>query len=241
MTRERFLTIRAWMVHFYTSLGIIAALLALTAIFKGSIQEMVVFLAIANIIDATDGALARHWNVKRFAASFDGRKLDDIIDYINYTFLPVFFCYRFGLVLETAGVVVLGVVLIFSIYGFCNQSAKTSDGFFTGFPNFWNVLVVYLYLFGFSPEVNTLILLFFALMIWVPIKYVSFSTVPFRRLTILMSIVYAIISIIIVITFNRVDMRLVWLSLIGPIYYFAISFYLHFKEQRLSALGEISK
>ena len=60
------------------------------------------------------------------APELDGRKLDDITDYLNYTFLPVAFSYKVGLITDP-WVGILAVVLITSIYGFCQTGAKTSE------------------------------------------------------------------------------------------------------------------
>ena len=37
------------------------------------------------------------------------------------------------------------VVLLSSAYGFGSTDAKTSDHFFTGFPSYWNIVALYLY------------------------------------------------------------------------------------------------
>ena len=154
----RFYRLRGWAIHLYTSLGLVVGLLALMAIFDGNAHRSVALLGLALLIDATDGTLARVSDVERWTPRFDGRKLDDIIDYLNYTFIPVVFAYRFGLVTGLGGQIVLGLVLILSAYGFCQTAAKTEDGFFTGFPNFWNIVILYLYVLEFSPGINTLIL-----------------------------------------------------------------------------------
>ena len=82
-------TIRAWAVHFYTSLGLVAGLLALIAVAEGRARDVFIFLGLALWIDATDGILARGWEVIVWTPRFDGRKLDDITDYLNYTLIPV--------------------------------------------------------------------------------------------------------------------------------------------------------
>lgn len=227
--QNTFFKIRAWTVHFYTSLGLICSFIAMGALMAGDVKLCAIILAVSNIIDATDGTLARAWNVKKWAASFDGRKLDDITDYINYTFIPVIFAYRFHLV-EGWGLAVLGFVLILSAYGFCQIAAKTNDGYFTGFPNFWNILVLYLYLFRFPVSVNAIILLVFGFLIFIPVKFISYSTKQFRLITALFSLIYAVIVIIILVTLDHVDMRLVWLSLVGPLYYVIASAYLNLSK-----------
>lgn len=230
----RFFTLQAWAVHLYTSLGLVAGLLALQAVFAGDAGRVIGLLGLALFIDATDGALARASQVKHWTPHFDGRKLDDITDYINYTLIPVFFAYRFGLV-SNGGLAVLSIVLILSVYGFCNEAAKTHDGYFTGFPNFWNIAIFYLYLFRLPPLANELILLLFAALVLIPIKYVSGSTRPFRKLTLTIMVLFWVALIAMGATADRIDMRLVWLSFIGPIYYIGVSLYLNWTERRRQA------
>lgn len=227
----RFYTARAWSVHLYTSLGLLTGLLALEAVYAGAAQRAVMWLGLATLIDATDGTLARRFQVTRWTPGFDGRTLDDIVDYLNYTFIPVVFAYRFGLV-PAAGIPVLGLVLIASAYGFCQTSAKTADGYFTGFPNFWNIMIFYLYLLRLPQWANVAILLAFVGLVFVPVGYVSASTRPLRRLTLGMMAAFWVALIAMGITMNDVDMRLVMASLIAPVYYFGVSIYLHFRKKR---------
>jgi phosphatidylcholine synthase len=212
----------AWSVHFYTSLGLVAGFLALLAIIDLNISRALLFLAIALFIDATDGSLARKADVKRWTPQFDGRKLDDIVDYLNYTFIPVVFAYRFGLVIGITGQLVL------SAYGFCQKAAKTDDGFFTGFPNFWNIVILYLYIFHLSPAVNALILFFFAILMLVPFKYLTHHTARFHRLTMSLLSLFAVALLLIGITIPATPAWLTLLSLFGPIYYLGMSAYLQF-------------
>ena len=57
-----------------------------------------VFLALAAavMVDATDGPLARRAEVKRWMPSIDGRTIDDIVDYLTYTFVPLLLMWRMG-------------------------------------------------------------------------------------------------------------------------------------------------
>ncbi|HEY9077243.1 MAG TPA: CDP-alcohol phosphatidyltransferase family protein [Anaerolineaceae bacterium] len=220
-----FLKIRAWFVHFYTSLGLVVGLLAIIQIMLGDVKWAFLLLGLAVFIDATDGTLARAWKVKIYAASFDGRKLDDITDYLNYAFIPVIFIYKFQLV-PTQMIWVLGVVLITAVYGFCQNVAKTDDGYFTGFPNFWNFIAFYMYLLKLSPVINGIILLIFSLLIFVPVKYLSFSTKPFKKHLFIISGVYSILLLWITLKLEQPDMTLVYLSLLFPIGYAMVSIYM---------------
>jgi phosphatidylcholine synthase len=189
-------------------------------------------LSLAIVIDATDGTLARAWDVQTYTPQFDGRKLDDITDYINYAFIPFYAAYRFGMV-EGAGVVVLAVAAIAAAYGFCQSGAKTKNNTFTGFPNYWNIIIFYMYLFHFSPVVNALLLLIFSILIWAPIEYVSLSMKHLRKLTIWIAIIYNLVmfGVIYLFWFDQPYNYLVWFSLFGPFYYIISVFYLRGKKE----------
>lgn len=230
---------RAWAVHFYTSLGLIAGLLALIAIAEGRPRDVFIFLGLALWIDSTDGMLARGWGVVTWTPNFDGRKLDDITDYLNYVFIPVFFIYRFELV-SGVWTLVLPLVLLASAYGFCQKAAKTDDGYFTGFPSYWNVLAFYFYLIGGPPALTGLLLLFFAAMVFVPIKYVYPSRTPvLRPFNIGLGFFWFLIVCIIMVDFYHPDPSLVYLSLIYPVYYTVLSIYVNFRP-RFDALLHLS-
>lgn len=224
---SRFFVLRAWAVHGYTSLGLLAAFLALQALLAGNAHRVFIWLGVALFIDATDGIFARRWQVQRWTPHFNGRKLDDITDYINYTLIPMLFAYRFGLV-TGVGIPVLGLVLIASAYGFCQEVAKTDDGYFTGFPSYWNVAIFYLYLLRVHPTVAALTLAFLAILVWVPIKYVTWKNKPFRRLTLGLSLVWSVSLLSLLVTFEQVPALLLWGSLFFPAYYFGLTLYLHF-------------
>jgi phosphatidylcholine synthase len=228
---SRMATIRAYAVHFYTSLGLAAALLAAISAADGRARDVFIFLGIALWIDSTDGMLARGWEVLVWTPRFDGRKLDDITDYLTYTFIPIFFAWRFELV-TGSWLIVLAIVLMASAYGFCNKAAKTDDGYFTGFPSYWNIAVFYLYVLKGEPLVNGLILLILAVMVFVPIKYLYPSRTPvLRRLNLTMTVLWFVAYCVITLQLDHPDPTLVHLSLVYPVYYGVVSFYLHFRPQ----------
>jgi phosphatidylcholine synthase len=163
----------AWCVHFYTALGLVAAAGIAFAIVQGtpaSYRLAFFLMLIATVIDATDGTLARLVRVKEVLPGFDGRRLDDLIDFQTYTSLPLLLIWRAGLIApEHAWCLV--VPLLASAYGFCQTSAKTDDGYFLGFPSYWNLVAFYLYVLG-PPEWLSLSLLFgLAFLTFVPARY----------------------------------------------------------------------
>ncbi len=218
---------RAWAVHAYTSLGLVAGFLALRAmLLQMDAQLTFVWLGVALFIDATDGPFARRWEVTRWTPNFSGRKLDDIVDYLNYTFLSVFAAYRFGLA-PSWGMPVLWAVLIASAYGFCEESAKTDDGYFTGFPSYWDVIVFYLYLLDGPGWANALILAIFAVLVFVRVKYVTWKTKILHNVTFVLSMAWCASLLALIVLFEQAPLWLVWLSLLFPAYHFGLSFYLH--------------
>lgn len=235
---RRFYIARAWAVHLYTSLGLICSFLSITALLADHPQRFFLWLGIALWIDATDGTLARKFKVKTWTPNFDGRKLDDITDYINYAFLPIFFAFRTGMV-SGMWTGILLFALLAAAYGFCQGAAKTDDGYFTGFPNFWNIVIFYLFLFRTPVAVNAIVILALALLIWVPVKYISFSTVPLRGLTMAVCALYGVILGILVSTMDQPNPVLLWGSLVVPLYYVIASLSLTLKpEETVSTSSE---
>ena len=101
-------------------------------------------MMIATAIDATDGWLARRARVKEVLPGFDGRALDNLIDFHTYTSLPLLLLWRAD-VLPGAAAWLLLLPLLASAYGFSQVNAKTDDGFFLGFPSYWNIVAFYLF------------------------------------------------------------------------------------------------
>jgi len=214
----------AWLVHLYTALGVAASLFAFIAVYDGRARDMFWLLGVAILIDGTDGILARRADVKKWTANFNGRKLDDIIDYLNYTFIPVFFAYRFNLVGEY-GVWVLAFVLIASLYGFCSEAAKTHDGYFTGFPSYWNAAVFYLYVIKMPPEFNSAFLIFLGILVFVPLKYIyPTQAQSYRLLNIVLAFVWGFATMGVMVTFDDPNPIMVALSLLYAVYYLLASF-----------------
>jgi phosphatidylcholine synthase len=131
----------AWGVHLFTALGLVAAAGMAVAIFDGRYDTAFALMVVATLIDAVDGTFARAARVSKVLPDFDGRRLDDIIDFQTYTSLPLLLLWRAGIV---PGGWLL-VPLLASAYGFCQADIKTADGYFLGFPSYWNIVAYYLY------------------------------------------------------------------------------------------------
>src|SRR3977135_2796747 len=143
----------AWCAHGYTALGLVAAAGIAVAIFDGrpDFRRAFVLVFVAPLVDATDGTLARAVKVKEVLPNFDGRRLDDLIDFQTYTSLPLLLIWRANLLPPGQDFWLL-CPLLASAYGFCQVSAKTEDGYFLGFPSYWNIVAFYLYVLPLPPE-----------------------------------------------------------------------------------------
>jgi phosphatidylcholine synthase len=229
--------IAAWLVHLYTATGLLAAAGVAVAIVDGSPAAMLwafVGLWAAMIIDSTDGILARRVDVKKILPEFDGRRLDDLTDFLTYTCLPLLLVWRARLVPEGAEPFLL-VPLLASAYGFCQTDIKTEDGFFLGFPSYWNVIALYLYFLRPPAPIALAMLLVLALLTFVPTRYLypSQRGTPLSRTTNGLGFLWAVAWGAMLFTAMRATppiaeahdgLRLaVTLSTVYPVYYFLAS------------------
>jgi phosphatidylcholine synthase len=217
----------------YTGLGAVVALLATLDVLAADYRGAFVWLGVQIFIDATDGLLARALRVKERLPHFDGARLDDIIDYLCYVFIPVLLLLHAGLLPPEWGVWVGALVLLASAYGFSQTAAKvkTSDYFFTGFPSYWNLVAFYLFLLALPAAVNAAILVTFAVLVFVPLRYVYPSrTETLSALTNVLGGLWAVLALWILWRLPATDGPLTLLSLGFPVYYMALSFWLNFKR-----------
>jgi phosphatidylcholine synthase len=171
----------AWAAHAYTATGLVCAAWIAVLLVRGgpgAFRQAFVLMLVATLVDATDGTFARRVHVKTVLPGFDGRKLDDIIDFLTYTFLPIGLVWRAQLLPPGYDAWLL-LPLLASIYGFCQVDAKTHDGFFLGFPSYWNIVAFYLLAIRFDPWVALAIVVVLALFTFVPSLYL-YPTMPGR-------------------------------------------------------------
>ena len=83
-------------VHIYTATGVIWGFLMIVAAFRGDPTLALWANLVAQIVDGTDGALARRFRVRAILPSVDGGRLDDIVDYLTYVFAPIVLLWDLG-------------------------------------------------------------------------------------------------------------------------------------------------
>lgn len=162
----------AWLVHCFTASGAVFGLFALSAIHRQQFTIAFWLMAVTIIIDSVDGVLARWARAKELAPEIDGALLDNIVDYLTYVVVPAFFLIESDMLPDSWRFVGAALVILASAYQFTQPDAKTEDHFFKGFPSYWNIVVFYLFFWQTSPWVNFATIAIFALLVFVPIKYV---------------------------------------------------------------------
>jgi phosphatidylcholine synthase len=222
--------IRAAAVHLYTASGVALAFLATAEICSAEPDLRVVFvlLALTVLVDSTDGPLARRWAVKRWLPAIEGRTIDDIVDYLTYTFVPLLLVWRMEWVPEPALAWIVPA-LVASLFGFANTEIKDeAGGFFLGFPSYWNVVAFYAGLFHrlYGPAPNAAILLLLAVATLLPLRflYPNLAPHPWRAPVILGALLWLGAMLAMLRDYPRIPAWAVWLSLAYPAFYVSLSF-----------------
>ena len=216
----------AWGVHAFTASGGLVAVAALLACARGDLRVAALWMLVALFIDAVDGTLARRVGVSEVLPGIDGRRLDDIVDYVNYVIVPAVFLVQAGSVIHP--LVAAGPVIA-SAYGFSQVDAKTEDHFFVGFPSYWNVVAIYLWGLAVPAGLGSVLLLALSAAVFVPLKYVypSRMTALWRTTNGGAALWTATVAAAIAAaTTGLPDRRILWITLLYPVYYVGISFWL---------------
>lgn len=214
----------AWLVHVYTASGSVAALLAAAAAVAGDLRRAFLWLALQVFIDSSDGVLARLVRIRDRAPLVDGTRLDDIVDYVAYVFVPALMVMTGGIVPPPAGWAVAAAMLVSSAFGFSRVDAKTADHFFTGFPSYWNIVLLYLVAMETTPAWNAAILAGLAALVFVPVRYVYPSRTPvWRGATVALGCVWGAQMVAVIVLLPDVPRGLLWTALVFPAYYVVLS------------------
>ncbi|MNE26891.1 Phosphatidylcholine synthase [compost metagenome] len=204
---------KAWSVHAVTASGVILALLALLAVLDGRPQVCLLWLGAALLVDGLDGTLARKFDVKGVLPHFDGSTLDLVIDYLTYVFIPAIFVYRFIPLPEYSLLLAVGVILLSSLFCFCNLNMKSQDNYFVGFPAAWNVVIVYLYLLEFAPWLSLATILLLSGLTLSKMKFLHpFRVKQFMPLNIGVTLLWMAVSAVLIVQYplNQTWLLLIW-------------------------------
>jgi phosphatidylcholine synthase len=214
----------AWLVHLYTAMGFVCAAGIAVLIIRGgdeSFRWAFLLMMVATAIDATDGWLARKARVKDVLPRFDGAALDNLIDFHTYASLPLLLLWRANVLSgQTAWLLILP--LLGSAYGFSQVNAKTDDGFFLGFPSYWNIVAFYAYVLRPPPWATASAIVVLSALTFVPTPYLySTRGGPMAKAMNVGAVIWFVLLGLVL--FGRAQEALAVVSLIYPLAYLALS------------------
>ena len=231
----------AYAVHVFTASGVVMAFLATAEVCSPTPDPRRVFLylAIQVLIDALDGPLARAFDVKRAVPWISGRTIDDLVDYLTYTFVPLLLVWRMGWVPDPAAAWV-APAMVASLFGFANTGAKDeAGGFFLGFPSYWNIVAFYIGLWhaAVGPWPGALLIAALTVLTVLPVRFVypNLAPRPWRWPVLVGAAVWAVMVAGMLVVYPRVPGWLTGLSLIYPVLYVLLSLWLDAQGRRRRA------
>jgi phosphatidylcholine synthase len=196
VARHRLVRFAAAGVHVFTALGAVCGLLAALAAFDSAWERMFAWLGLALFIDGIDGSFARLTKVEERLPRFSGERLDLVVDYVTYVFVPALALVRAGFLEGMVGLVLAAAILLSSLFHFSDLASKGDDYSFIGFPAVWNLVAFYLFALQ-TPQwatyaiVGACIALTFVPMRWVhPLRVVRL-----RLVTLAITLAWAIAAV----------------------------------------------
>lgn len=211
----------AWGVHAYTALGGVLGVFALMFAGLHMVREAYVLLVLQMVIDATDGLMARRVRVREVLPQFDGATMDNVIDILTYAWVPFFIILQESLLPHPLWII---PAVLAALYAYGQANMKTDDGYFIGFPTYWNVVALYLYWLRPEPVVAVLAILLPALLSFIPTRYLypSKGDTLWRTSWGLGTI--WVVGVLFLLSQPRPALELVLLSLAFPLWYLCASF-----------------
>jgi phosphatidylcholine synthase len=186
----------AFSVHIFTACGAGLALLALIAAVRAEWVTMFLWLGVALIIDAVDGAIARALKVTEVLPNWSGDTLDFVVDFTTYVFVPAYAITASGMLLPVAAPILgIGIVVSSALY-FADRRMKAADNHFRGFPALWNAAAFYLFLLHMPPVLSTLAVAVLIVLTFVPIHVLHpFRVVRLRWLTMWLMAAWGVLAL----------------------------------------------
>ncbi len=161
----------AALVHLFTALGAVCGLLATRAVLAGAWEAAFAWLGLALVIDGIDGTFARMAKVSQHLPRFSGERLDLVIDYVTYVFVPALALVQAGYLPGGLGVVLASLILLSSLFHFSDTESKTDDHCFVGFPAVWNIVAFYVFALAMPPWLCAALVLVCVALTFVPMRW----------------------------------------------------------------------
>jgi phosphatidylcholine synthase len=226
MTKNKLL---AWGVHLYTASGGVLGMFALFAATEEHFRTAFLLIIVTMLIDATDGMMARRCKVGKVLSGFDGGAMDNVIDILNFAWLPIYIIGVLDVLPHPAWVI---LPTLSALYYYGQTDAKTDDGFFTGWPCYWSVVALYFYWLQPHPMAGGAIVLLFTVLTFIPTRYLypSKGDTLWRTSWGLGAIWFGMVIYLLV--FAPDNHLMMWLSLFYPVFYMLASFQVDYQMRR---------
>ena len=196
MAGNRFFGLAAAGVHIFTALGAVCGLFAALAAFDGAWERMFAWLGLALFIDGIDGSFARLTRVEERLPRFSGERLDLVIDYVTYVFVPALALVRAGFLAGALGLVLAAAILLSSLFHFSDLASKGDDYSFIGFPAVWNLVAFYLFALATPQWATYLVVTACIVLTFVPMRWVHpLRVVRLRLLTLAVTLAWALAAV----------------------------------------------
>ncbi len=162
---------KAFSVHLLTASGSFLAFLSVVAASEMRWTSMFLWLGLALFVDGIDGPIARKLQVKEVLPNWSGDTLDNIIDYVTYVLIPAFALYQRGFMGENLSFLSAAIIVVSSAIYYADMGMKTKENFFKGFPVVWNMVVFTLFIVEPGEYAAFSVVLFAAVLTFVPISF----------------------------------------------------------------------
>lgn len=219
--------ILAWSVHVFTASGLLAGFMAILAVQEHDWRKAMFWMIMTLIIDGIDGTFARLFRVKEVLPNMDGKTMDYVIDFATYAIIPAYMFYEAALVPEVWNLPLTFLILLVSVLYYGKEGMVSEDQYFVGFPVLWNmVLFYYLFVTDYSPMAYVVLTIIFAILHFVPIKFVYPSqNYYFKIPTIINTIIFIITLLLLVFYYPEKPLWLIITAYITATYYAVMGVY----------------
>ena len=219
--------ILAWSVHIFTASGLLAAFMAIIAINQKDWREAMLWLLLCLVIDAVDGTFARMFKVTEVLPHIDGKNIDYVIDFATYAIIPAYFFYEVQIVEEAWRLPLVFLILLVSAIYYGISEMVSDDMYFIGFPVMWNMVIFFLvFIVDLNSLGNALLIIFFAILHFLPIKFVYPSqAVHFRKFTLFVTALFFIGVIGTTLIYPNKHIILTGLVIFSGVYYGLLAIY----------------
>jgi phosphatidylcholine synthase len=140
-------------------------------VLAGAWERAFAWLGVALVIDGLDGTFARMAKVAERLPRFSGERLDLVIDYVTYVFVPALALVQAGYLAGGFGLFLASLILLSSLFHFSDLESKTEDHCFVGFPAIWNVVAFYVFAFAMPGWAAAMLVLLCVVLTFVPLRW----------------------------------------------------------------------